>query len=75
MMIRAGGCFEADNDKAVVELLLKFIEDENFRVQAGGAAMRLIESQRGAASRTLEALEKRFPSLFGKGAASSGSGA
>jgi hypothetical protein len=46
--------------------LLKFIENESFRIQGGEAAMKLIESQRGAATRTLEEIEKRFPSLFTK---------
>jgi len=64
MMIERGGCFSADNEKAVTELLLRFIEDEGYRSDAGARAAKLVESQRGAASRTVAALSKRFPGLF-----------
>lgn len=64
MMIKRGGCFPVDTEKAMTELWLKFIEDEVFRRDAGERAAKLVESQRGAAQRTVVALSKRFPGLF-----------
>lgn len=64
MMISNGGCFAVKDEQEFAKWWLKFLEDENFRNQAGDKAIKFIESQTGSAQRTAEWLEQKFPWIF-----------